>query len=200
MIEFTAGDFDFWSDFAFNPDYPGCRKAGFEQPDSGQGSGYEYSHIAHKYLGQESVGYSNHARTILGQMVDKSRLTAMEYGIGPDFLPTVEDSTLRLLRYPPNTASAKHTDFCLMTFPLWRSDWSYYHHSSTAIEKYGIHYGEIMEQLQAGRKATPHWVDASPVWQYSAVFFAMPSLAAVLPNGQTVGEWVASRKEETRYE
>jgi isopenicillin N synthase-like dioxygenase len=198
-MNFTVTDYLFWQNLIFKDDYPGYRPEGYEQPDGDidGGSGYEYSHIAPKYL-RDWKAVGSDIRTLaydmLASLNRRARVAAMTLGIGPEFLPVMEDGTLRLLRYPPGTYNAEHTDFCLLTIPLYRNDWTPYFYTNG---EQGLHIGEIMEQL-TGTKATNHGVRATGVWQYSAVYFAMPPLFAVLPNDMLVTDWVEKRKKETR--
>lgn len=111
------------------------------------------------------------------------------------YYPSAEDSTLRLLEYPPGATSAEHTDFDLFTINLYRS-----HPDLLIPAQTEVHYGELAEIVTGGRlKATPHHVLAHPTQtQRSAVFFAMPRLNVVLPTGITVREWLTERKTRSR--
>ena len=211
-MNFTVKDYAFWARLLFHPDYPGYRKAGFEQPDSGEGSLYEYTHLSPKYIKQwREAGYEGKpggdirelAYAMLHSLVAEAQETAIALGIPPDFMPVMEDSTLRLLRYPPGAISKRHTDFDLFTKPLWRNTWDPYvvHNVEKGYNhKNQLHIGELTQKLLPHVEATAHEVRRHHSWQYSAAYFAMPSLSAVLPDGQRVGDWVAARKKETRYE
>ena len=197
MKEFKVADYRYLAQHFFTDTYPGYRKAGFEQPDSGYGSGYDYTHIAPKYLHEWDGG--KHTKTtcmmFLMRLLRQAQETAYNMGIPPDFVPVMEDSTLRLLRYPPGTVSNAHTDFCLFTRPLWRNTWVPY--VAEGQEGSSLHIGELTTKL-IGIPSTVHEVKAYDRWQYSAVYFAMPALDCVLPEGLTVKEWLDVRKKETR--
>ena len=201
---FTLKDYAFWSRMLFTDSYPGYRKAGFEQPDAGTGSLYEYAHLAPKYLDewrdceyQDKPGADIRqlAYAMLHSLLTDAQEEAFSLGIPPDFHPVMEDSTLRLLRYPPGAESMPHTDFCLFTFPLWRNTWEPY--KADLEHKKGLHIGEIMEKL-LGTPATTHSVRPHTRWQFSAAYFAMPALNAILPTGEPVKDWLDVRKAETR--
>jgi hypothetical protein len=195
-----------WAHKLLNDKYPGYSIPGTERADTYAPGGYHYAHIAEKYLQQcdtvdgqplfrEEVTVM---RNMLKDLTKVARRYAVSWGVPLEFLPTLEDSTLRLLYYPPGTYIAEHTDFNLFTVNLWRSDSAYYRHDDEHhIAPADTHIGEIWGQL-IGEPATLHWTDKSAVAQYSAVFFAMPPLDAVLPDGTTVRAWLDERKRRSR--
>lgn len=178
----------------FAPEYSGYIPTVAEAPN-GDGKvdvQKRYSHLARKYTERSPVPLW--LRHYFENLVDAARANARAHGIPDEFLPTEQDSTLRLLEYPPGATSAEHTDFDLFTINLYRS------HPDLIVPRSSVHIGELAEVITNGRlKATPHHVDAhSTQAQRSAVFFAMPPLDAVLPTGVTVSEWLTERKSRSR--
>jgi hypothetical protein len=191
---FDADRFEHLYQIMFSPGYAGYTPAMAEAPN---GDGVvdvqkRYAHLAKKYL----PGVTNYDRSfceeVLEQCVDEARDLAGAIDIPTKFWPTIEDSTLRLLEYPPGATSAQHTDFDLFTLNLYRS------HGEYLVPRSYMHVGELMEVV-TGQKATSHHVDAHPTQtQRSVVFFAMPPLDAVLPTGVTVRDWLTERKARSR--
>lgn len=212
-MKWSNSEFDYWASRVFTPTYPGYRALCFEQPDGNKDgeSYYSYAHIASKYLDGWLTGHEmrEEARDLIESLVEEARAWAVKFGIPFELWPTAEDSTLRLLYYPPGGAGAKHTDFCLFTLPVFRNLPQCFNIEVANPDPipgipYGepkVHKGELMASLMPKEQADMHWVDADPDGraQFSAVFFAMPPLKTLLPSGQTVGEWVEKRKKETRY-
>lgn len=203
-MHLSTKDFLYWQELLFNDEYPGYFKPGSERTDSYTVGQYEYAHLAPKYMHNwcDKGLYcfsrkSSNAFALLNSLRQVASERAISMGIGPDFLPRLEDGTLRFLRYPPGACIDKHTDFNLFTMPLWRSSWENYQ-VDAPHGKGELHVGEILAMLQPGCDATVHYTTASEVWQYSVVYFAMPSLASVLPNGMTVADWLVERKKAAR--
>lgn len=178
----------------FADGYPGHTPAVAEAPN-GDGKvdvAKRYSHLARKYMKRWPVPLWVDRYFV--QLVQMAQDEACRLGIPTQFWPTEEDSTLRLLEYPPGSTSAEHTDFDLITLNLYRS------HPTLIVPQATVHIGELAEVVTKGRlAATVHHVDAHPTQtQRSAVFFGMPPLGAHLPTGQTVLEWLTERKTRSR--
>jgi hypothetical protein len=121
----------------------------------------------------------------------------------PDYLyPRVENSTLRVLDYPPGAGSAEHTDFDLFTVHCFRSHRDDFVRTGSvdpraeAIDP-DVHLGELAEVAGIG-KPTPHYVPGRSYEQQAIVYFAMPANSAKLPTGETVGVWLAERISRSR--
>ena len=192
-----------WAPKLLTEKYSGYRAPGSEKADAYAAGVYHYTHVAKKYL-TEDCGLENHDRnsmmSMLHDLVSVSRTYAVQWGLPMEFWPTMEDSAMRLLYYPPGATIAHHTDFNLFTVNLWRNLLSPYHHldsSCKASPPSKVHWGELWQKVM-GDPATEHYTRPSTKWQYSVVFFAMPPLSAVLPDGQTVGDWLTKRKQEAR--
>ena len=201
-MNFGLSEYLFWHNLVFTPDYPGYVGPGGNDKKQEYAVGeYQYAHIAPKYLAKwTAVGSDirDAAHEMLWKLRNAAVREAVALGVPPEFLPQMEDGTLRLLRYPPGAAIAEHHDFNLLTLPLWRNIWSNYRRGDDAYDGRSIHYGEIFNLLFPDQKPTTHWTLPHDRWQYSAVYFAMPHLGARLPDGSTVHEWVTGRKYETR--
>jgi hypothetical protein len=117
---------------------------------------------------------------------------AMSLGLKA-FLPEFETGALRVLEYPAGVGGASHTDFDLFAVNLWRSC----PNPGLGVGRY--HIGEIGELVGLG-KAQPHSVEPLPEPQLSLVYFAIPPHEAVLPNGLTVGAWLAERVARSRVQ
>jgi hypothetical protein len=127
------------------------------------------------------------------------------------FYPRVENGTLRVLEYPVGAGTVEHTDFDLFTIVLWRSTPADLErgptnaaevpsaHARLAAEELspGLHIGRLGELAGLG-PATPHSVPGRPYVQRSIIYFAMPAMAAMLPTGETVREWLARVYAESR--
>lgn len=181
----------------FSPTFTGYTPAVVEAPngDGKVDAVKRYSHLNRRTFGSITE-HDDH--TLCGQVFDRcmdlARSCAEAMGIPPVFWPSAEDSTLRLLEYPPWATSAEHTDFDLFTLNLYRS------HLDLIVPQLSIHHGEIAEIVSGGwLRATPHHVRTHPTQtQRSAVFFVMPPLGAVLPTGITVRDWLTERKTRSR--
>lgn len=210
---FTANDYKLLRHITFRDDYPGYVKEGVEYPDGKFDPDlkmYRYAHVAQKYLKEPS--YKDHKLVdYLEWALDTAEEVAVDLGVPAEFWPTSEDSTLRILEYDPGSVSPRHTDFCLFTLHCYRNleknfvrEWpkggvAFEALAQASETNPGIHFGELMQHLMPGIEATPHWVKPDEVrTQNSIVFFAMPPLDTLLPNGVTVREWVEGRKAETR--
>lgn len=201
-MKITQQDFEALRAWAFSSDNPGYRPTVIEAPAAdgmAWDEGKRYAHIAPKY----KMERSQLATRIWTLAYIEAQQIATKLG-----LPAPgEDSTLRVLEYPPGTGSAPHTDFDLFTLCLYRNDMVPFrrlrgsddpimrrldaHHS-------GFHFGELAEIFSGGvLQATEHVVDASATAQYSAVFFAIPAHTERLP-GITVGEWLEAKKANAR--
>lgn len=143
---------------------------------------------------------------------------AVALGVPPAFWPDINASALRVLEYGPDAVTHPHTDFDLFTLSCYRNSHEHFkyliddkmtlesHDRRKVLKKArdlspGIHFGELLEEiLPQSFKATKHEVVASKVaYQYSVVYFAVPSHDAVLPSGLTVGQWMDDRKKRSRY-
>lgn len=177
----------------FSPTFSGFTPAIAEAPN---GDGKVDAQKRYAHLNRRTLPSAPFAA--LADLFDSCMALALEHArtmnIPRELMPSAEDSTLRLLEYPPGATSAEHTDFDLFTINLYRS------HEDLIVPKMPIHFGELAEIVSGGwLKAVSHHVKAHPTQtQRSAVFFAMPPLAATLPTGITVREWVTERKARSR--
>lgn len=163
--------------------YPGY-KPNVQEIPNGDGrvdEGKYYLHVAPKYSPPD------YAMDIYARAFTLACLTAEHLGVSRAFMPSVEDSTLRVLHYNAGIGGHEHTDFDLFTLNLWRSE--------PLFGKLQI--GEIGEMAGLG-EATVHSVKPSQYTQHSLVFFAMPSLTTGLPGGKRVGQWLHERKTRSR--
>jgi hypothetical protein len=159
-----------------------------------------YLHVALKYDPPEW------ARWFLARAHFEACRIAEAIDVPAEFYPTVEDGTLRVLDYPAGSGSAEHTDFDLFTVHCYRStpeDFVRVREGLSiadsgrlyAAEKIDphVHFGELGQEIGLG-PATRHYVPERPYAQQAIVYFAMPSLNAVLPGGVTVRTWLEDRK------
>lgn len=225
---FTAHDYRILSDLVFRENYPGYRPNVVESPNGdGKWDGEKrYAHIADKYLksawdklghikdwNDESV--KEHAcLTTLSEYMNKAHVKALEVavelGVPKAMWPNYKASAMRVLEYPPGSVSHEHTDFDLFTLMCYRNipeDFRYTGQISEQLQLANqlnrqIHFGEILELVNSNFTPTGHKVieDAMGRTQYSIVYFALPSHDAVLPDGQTVGEWLEERYSRSRKE
>lgn len=153
-----------------------------------------YSHLNRRTLPSASPAEIGLLSTVFNGCMGAAFEHVRTMNIPHSFMPSAEDSTLRVLEYPPGATSAEHTDFDLFTINLYRS------HEDLIVPKMPIHFGELAEIISGGwLKATSHHVKAhSTQTQRSAVFFVMPRLDAVLPDGVTVRAWLNERKSRAR--
>jgi len=215
-MKFTEKDWRHVADMTFTEAYPGYKPGVIESPN-GDGvwdTSKEYTHIAAKYLnsewGEENPLDATYLMDLLFDWVQTGKNVALRLGLPIQYWPTISDSTIRLLAYPPGAGTALHTDFDLFTLPMYRNIITTY--EATFVEEKDmpwenidqfnrLHIGELMAEINPhAYVATQHLVKADPRdrHQYSAVFFAMPSLEAVLPSGLTVSEWLLFRKARSR--
>jgi len=200
-------DYGVMSSIVFKTDYPGLKPTVVESPhgDGKLDTGKCYAHIALKYL-KEYKNVAN-VRVLMAYLNEANKLAytcAKELGIPHEYLPNIEDSTIRILSYPPQAISNEHTDFDLFTLMMYRNQPECFNYCRNAPAREfqagypQIHYGELLA-LVADYPATYHEVLSSEIPQESIVFFAMPSLTAILPDGQTVRTWLKERKDRSRY-
>lgn len=177
-------------EWALSTQNPGFRQEVVEVPngDGVADVGKLYGHIAPKY------GIPKRYRSYYDHLLTLATGYAMALGVPSEFMPG-EDSTLRVLRYPPGVGGAEHTDFDLFTVNVGRTHEAVAHHTDPL--PFGVHAGELLTEI-LGTPATPHSVNALDEEQGAMVFFAVPKLDAVLPSGLTVGEWIQERKERSR--
>jgi isopenicillin N synthase-like dioxygenase len=121
-------------------------------------------------------------------------------------MPNLETSCLRILEYPPGAGSERHTDMDLFTLLAYRDPFDGLHIENhfgdriIGMGEAGLHHGELLEEGGFG-VATPHQVAARDEWQYSAVYFVLPShetLFTVSGEVQSVGQWLAERYARSR--
>ncbi len=190
----THPQFERLKAYAFSERNPGYRPEVQEAPN-GDGvwdAQKKYAHVAPKYgLGPLGLLYRD--------LVNEATGICIRLGIPSQFFPDY-DSTIRVLDYPPGATSAPHTDFDMFTMCLYRDVDAFRYLSAKPPEAEdfpGLHFGELFTEI-TGREATRHEVIATEKPQWSAVFFVMPPLGAVLPSGLSVGEWLQERKERSR--
>jgi hypothetical protein len=209
---FNAHDYKILSDIVFhideegNPTYPGYRPNVVESPNGDKNWDTEkrYAHVATKYLepyNKVLMGYLHRAH-------NKAMEVAIELGIPKEFWPDIRYGALRVLEYPPGAVTHPHKDFDLFTLMMYRNtpeDFKYLSGKDVFLMEAQqlndqIHFGEILETLIPAYKANEHEVvaDIFGRTQYSIVYFAIPDRAAVLPTGQTVGEWLEERLSRSR--
>ncbi len=204
-----ATDYDILYNMVFGDSYPGYKPNVIESPNGNEQWDTEkkYAHIAKKYLDQlpDSPAKSFMYRKLydaLGEAQDLARAL----GIPSEYHPRIDDSTIRILYYPPGAITHPHYDFDLFTTVLYRNRREPFIYLDNAPSEAAqnlseqIHYGEILELIRPESKATYHEVAATDYVQKSIVFFAIPDHAAILPSGQTVGEWITERIARSRKE
>jgi hypothetical protein len=199
MTLFTAQDYARLSSLCFRPDYPGYTPGVVEAPDGLAeyvDTGKRYAHVATKYLPWEpdSAGVTlNVARRFyLERAWFEARCVAASLSVPQAFFPSLQHSALRVLQYAPGTGGHLHTDISLFTLNLYRST------PNPGLGGAAYHIGKLGELLGLG-PAEPHRVYPLPVQQDSIVFFAIPYHAAHLPDGGTVGAWIAEQMKTMRY-
>lgn len=184
----------------FAPGYPGYRPEIRELPngDGKVDADKRFAHIAEKYLRPED----EYLRASLKVAHGFALRAARAMGVPKALMPSPRYSAMRVLEYPPGAGSHQHTDFDLFTLMFCRDQPEHFHSLSeapaalTAVNRQA-HLGEIGELIGLG-PATPHYVSPSETEQHSIVYFAIPDHAAVLPSGETVGEWLIERMERSR--
>jgi hypothetical protein len=187
-VIFTHADYQMLHTL-FSADYKGYRPTVRELPN-GDGvvdADKRYLHVALKY---DPPAW---ARSFLYAAHDEAVAYADKLGVPTEFWPDLSAGALRVLEYPIGAGSAMHTDFDLLTTLCYRST------PDDLISPVGahLHIGEIGEIVGLG-EATPHHVPGRPYVQHSIVYFALPAHQAVLPGGQTVGQWLANRLARSR--
>lgn len=197
---FSAVDYAALAAIVFQDDYPGFATArGIIESPNGDGardSGKRYSHVATKYLEQMSWSEDKDMLTYyLEYAASRAYRIALQLRVPPAYRPRLEFGCLRVLEYPAGVgASAEHTDMDLFTLNLYRNV------PNPGLGVLGdTHMGELGELIGLG-PATPHYVaplEDTP--QHSLVYFAMPDHAAVLPSGESVGQWLSERMKRSRY-
>jgi len=210
MNHITPATYGRLHSWVFSGRYPGYKSDVTEAPHGDGNWDYSkrFAHIALKYLSRYDGQGKSEMENLLYKMTDVAREAAIQIGLPPEFWPVVDDCNIRILEYGPGVVSAPHTDFDLFTLPMWRNianGFRYVQPAPTdkilddACDHYpGIHFGELMPLIDKVYTATAHKVLASKRYQYSAVFFVMPRLDVVLPDGRTVGEWLEPRKKRAR--
>jgi len=207
---FSPSEFDALRELAFRSDYPGYKPNVREIPngDGKVDAEKRYSHIASKYLRQDSDSrlwqalYRCHERAL--QVADLLELPV-------EWRPNLHASALRVLEYPPGAGSARHTDFDLFTLLAYRDplegleferDPTWGERRSLELNQIapGLHFGELAEFIDQPTSATLHWVDEMNRWQFAAVYFALPSPETGLPDGRKVGDWLKERYARSRVE
>jgi hypothetical protein len=218
MTPFTSADYlalhrvVFTLDTNGKPRWPGYRPEVVEIPngDGRADAQKRYAHIKAEHL----VGTLNcdtaatyHA---FHRAFTRACEVAIELGIPPAFWPAREACALRVLEYPPMVGGERHTDFDLATINVWRSDGGVHMLAEEAIGRdhrpapEGVHLGELYDLILPPTArapelcATAHQIAPSEVSQFALVFFALPSHAAVLPDGRKVGDWLVERYARSR--
>lgn len=220
---FNALDYAMLHQFAFSDKNPGYKPKVKEAPNGDGKIDQEkrYAHIANKYIANMPLA-AQVEKTVFQQALAKCQQVAIsiavDLGIPQPYWPDLEDSTLRLLEYNEKAGAEPHVDRpCLFTLMAYRNLPQYFEYVYDEENDYKkvavdldrarrfnaqIHYGGLMPIIVPESSATKHQVKptgATGVWQYSAVFFAMPKLAAVLPNGKTVKQHVDECIATMRY-
>lgn len=218
---FSPQEYNLLHSLAFAPWNKGYRPEVVEAPN-GDGKldvAKRFAHISKKYL--VDVPLSRKAeKDIMERALHHAHAIALglaiDLGVPTEYLPDLEDGTLRVLEYDHTAGAEPHCDFDLFTLMCYRNLPEFFvtvydsetdYQQVTNLERARkvneqFHYGEIMELVCPSTKATKHRVMPTGqvgVHQYSLIYFAMPKLSAVLPSGQTVGEWVTERKNRSRY-
>lgn len=179
-------------DWAFSSNNPGYRPTVVELPhgDGRADTGKRYAHISSRYGLQ---GAPDSASELWYSCLREAReLTAKRDLPSPD----PAECCLRVLEYPAGAGSEAHTDFDLLTINVWRAPVEGLlvparHHAGR------VHFGELSPMFE-GPEATWHAVAPLPVPQRSIVLFVLPSRDTLLPDGQTVGQWLDERKARSR--
>lgn len=227
---FSARDYARLHDVVFSGGWPGYRPEVKELPngDGRVDAEKRYAHVAVTYLrdwcgragtGHNGVFLPKQAVDMCMSYLMRAHERAVEIARAlkcPDaFMPRLEYGALRVLEYPPGAGSHAHTDFDLFTVMLYRdrpgrfmSDWFEMPEAVRALDEH-CHMGELGEIVGLGR-ATQHSVLASPEWQHSLVYFAIPDHAAKLTlsvstladtpavREVSVGDWLTERMARSR--
>lgn len=196
--------------------YPGYKPDVIEAPDGRYGAldeGKHYAHVAVKYLHGWDSPHKGWMESVLHDWTSYAVDRAIEIGLPMKWWPSIEDSTIRILAYPPGAESHAHYDFDLFTLNMYRNVRETYERlDPDRADRYDwvrdglesswdMHYGELATIINPNFKPTKHRVhqDYLDRTQYAAVFFAMPRLSLTLPGGVKVWQWVENRKEESRH-
>lgn len=206
---FTKKEYEELRHLVFQDGYLGYRPDVKEIPN-GDGKvdvDKRYAHVAMKYL---ETGSSREKAVLFYYLVRCHSLATKIAVISrvPDaFLPSFEHSALRILEYPPGSGSNQHRDFDLFTLMCYRDQPDKFVVEDDPKDSLQlavmrglnpqIHLGEIATEIGLGT-ATLHEVFPSEQPQHSAVYFAIPDHAAVLPSGVTVGSWLKERLARSR--
>ncbi len=218
---FTPSEYAHLHSLVFRNDYPGYTSNVVEAPNGDGNKDLEkrYAHVAYKYLASDS-GVDKQTKNILTDYLEKAHALAIEVaiaiGVPSAFWPVREYGALRVLEYNSIATTAPHKDFDLFTLMCYRNLPDYFKYISQDASQYKknkalhsaqklnsqVHFGEILEEIDPDTfQATPHEVVASKgPYQYSVVYFSIPSHDAVLKSGVTVGEWLKERMSRSRYE
>ena len=189
---FTARDYRDIHALVFRDGYPGYKPEVREAPN-GDGvvdQDKRYAHIAPKYgLDDPLLRWAWETAYLHAQGI-----AALH---GWDDLLAPEDSTLRILEYPPFATTAPHHDFDLFTVQCYRAPGF---SNVTGIHKaMPWHAGCLLEEFtRGGVPSLEHSTDPVDYPQHSIVFFAMPGLELELPSGKTVAQWLDERKRRSR--
>lgn len=184
--------------------YPGYRPEVIEAPngDGQKDASKRYAHVAMKYLRQWVAPWYRYRELydVLCEGHSLAMRVARELDVPELMLPSIEHSCLRILEYPPGAGSAPHTDFDLFTLALYRDRPEGFkrHHFTFTRAEHEYQIGEIGQIAGLG-PALRHEVLPLDVPQHAIVYFAIPDHAAELPDGQTVGQWLAERVARSRY-
>jgi isopenicillin N synthase-like dioxygenase len=227
---FTASEYAHLHSLVFNENYAGYKPNVVESPngDGRKDEQKRYAHIAEKYTGL-GCGLNTSSYSFLNDCLDRAHDLAMQVaitiGVPREFWPVRKYSALRVLEYNSEAITNEHTDFDLFTLMCYRNIPNYFigkepRHKTEYKKNMGpinfsegllthakqlnaqLHFGEILEEVDPNTyRATPHEVVASNgPWQYSVVYFSIPSHEALLPSGITVGKWLEERISRSRYE
>jgi len=207
-MKLTKSDYDRIHTYGFSEDNPGYKPEVIESPNGDEkwDEKKKYAHIAPKYLTPHSVtADADEVWKVYNEARKESDRICEALDIPKEFWGG-DDSTLRILDYPPGATTAPHTDFDLFTICLYRDDMKAFKYLSGSGDSLlykarkispGLHFGELMTEVN-GATATKHEVLGTTNRQCSAVFFVVPDHKAKLPSGITVGEWMEERKSRSR--
>ncbi len=197
--------FDRVAEYAFSAANKGWRPEIQESPN-GDGvwdTNKRWAHLAPKYFDASTPFL---ARSLHQQYSEAATRACRLLELPEEFYPG-PDCTIRVLNYPAGATTAPHLDFDLFTLSMYRDVDAFRYLDDSdqdpellrAREQFpGIHFGELLSEISPRFKATKHEVVATDEVQNSCVFFVLPSWAAKLPSGLTVGEWVEERKARSR--
>jgi hypothetical protein len=213
---FTRHDFDNMCGL-FDPDakYKGYKPTVRERPDgdSRVDADKMFLHIALKYDPPEwAVRYLARAHFEACRIAEQA-------GVPTEWLPAVENATLRVLFYPVGAGTEEHADFDLLTVNCYRDTPDDIEAFTQVNDTDGDwigggmawHVGELGTMCGMG-PATRHRVTGKPYEQRSIVFFASPAMATKLPEPitfpaiegfaaktvTTTGEWQIERTARSR--